>query len=853
MSLTEKTSEDNSLFSLDEIISEYQANSDNHALKTPKPVRERGSALPTEEEIRAYLSAYARGESDPSFQSGKRASDDTQVFDPRFRMAADRDEQRRARYGGREIDTSAEWDYQPPHAVHSVSTHVPEPEEEQPSSADEKPGVFRRMKDGMERRRVERDRQESERREAAARIVPPVPEDLILPGETRTERRPRGAHTAVPVSETADTLAEASRPAQRRTGESHVTPSWSRQSTSHREYASVFPDTSASPAIYAAPQPEADEPLAGDGEMPRKPDKFFPANFREYLSSLFTTAFYGLRKSAVTILTAEEDDEELGSEATPAFASRYYARSIRSLRLRLRVCGALLLVLAWLSLGLPVTGQLANIRVAALLCLCIQCTIMLLCQDVLTGGILNAFRKRLGADSLAVIACVASSLDALLVGLGVMTAAHMPLCFISSLSLVGVLLSALLSCRALRKSLRVPSIAARSYSVTGEMDMENRGTTILKSLRPYTGFVRRSEEAPPDETLFQKLSLPLLLLCALLTLLTVILTRNVRDFFYILSVLLCAAVPFASLLCFALPFFNGTHRIFPSGAAIAGWSGLCDVGQSKNIIVTDRDLFPDGTVEIEQVRIFADARADRIISYAGSMLAACGSSVSGCFADLMERHNCAMRQIENFEYLPGGGMKGVIDSSVILCGSSELMQLMNVRIPYRLVGQGSILLAVDGILYGIFNVKYHADERVRKALLELMRSNRHPIFAIRDFNVSPSMLRECFKVATDGYDFPPYVDRFPISSAAPGEDSKVAAVVCRDGLGPLSNMASVGRNMYVAVKTSLRWTALSAFIGVVLSFLRMVSHGGVSVAYLFVFMLLCALPVLFFGTFLNFE
>ena len=269
--------------------------------------------------------------------------------------------------------------------------------------------------------------------------------------------------------------------------------------------------------------------------------------------------------------------------------------------------------------------------------------------------------------------------------------------------------------------------------------------------------------------------------------------------------------------------------------------------------MTDRDLFPDGTVEIEQVRIFADARPERIISYAGSMLTAAGSCVSKPFGDLMERNHCAMRQIENFEYLPGGGMRGVIDSSVILCGSSDLMQLMNVRIPFRLVKRNSILLAVDGVLYGIFNIQYTADPQVRKALVGLMRTTRHPIFAIRDFNVTPTMLAECFDVATDGYDFPPYVERFAISSAAPDEGSKVAAVVCRDGLGPLSNLANTGRSMYVAVRTSLYATVAGAVLGVLVAFLRMLTAGFVSVPFLFLFMLVWLLPVLFLGFFLRIE
>ncbi len=871
MSQTESVQGQSEAFALDDILNEYRKDAEpadkaDYQIPPQQPAPKR-SSLPTEEEVRAYLASYARGEAEPSFEPRRKAGPEPPEVDSRFVTAQSRAERRRLRYGGAAVDNSADENYRPPKAEGTISTNVDVSDEEELPDEPVKPKLFQKLRDKYEAQRRQRERQEAERREAAHKLEVPEPQELILPGEEppkeetprpapRTETAEENAATPepdaeAPAAEAAEAAAEAAD--DRAPEKPRFTPSWTRTPASTKEYVSLFPDTSASPAIYA--EEPADDTLTEDGDasIPLKKDSFFPASFKEYLTTLMTTAFYGLRKGAETIVTAEEDDEDLGPEATPAYASRYYGRFVRSMRLRLRLCAVLLLVLGWISLGLPVLGQLANIRVAAWFCFALQGTVMLLCQDVLTGGVLNAVRRRFGADSLAVLACLLTGFDALLVGSGKLTQPHMPLCFISSLSLTGVLLASFLSCRGLRKSMRVPAIAKRTYTVTGEMSMKERGTTILKSQRSYSGFVRRSEEAPADETLFQKMGLPLVLLAGFLALVTMAATRNIKDLIYILSALLCAAVPFGALLCFALPFFTGSFRIFPSGAAIAGWSGLCDVGRSRNLIVTDRDLFPEGTVEIEQVRIFADAKPERIISYAGSMIIASGSCVSKSFADLMARNNCAMRQIEDFEYLPGGGMKGVIDSSVILCGSSDLMQLMNVRIPFRLINRTSILLAVDGVLYGIFNMKYTADPQVRKALIGLMRSGRHPIFAIRDFNVTPVMLHDTFDVATDGYDFPPYVERFAISSVKPGEDSKVAAVVCRDGLGPLSNMANLGRRMYVATRTSLYFTAISAVLGMLLCFLRLVSAGGVGVPFLFVYMLLCALPVLFLGTTLSLE
>lgn len=623
------------------------------------------------------------------------------------------------------------------------------------------------------------------------------------------------------------------------------------------------------------PQPKAetadDEELRSEGFDDRKRPEYAPdedyedpedegpgafPSFGQYLSGMVSgllVRLLGVRHSrgGDAAGTMEDEDEDLGPEVSPAAASKYYGSFVLSLRMRLRIGLALLLVMAWIALGLPVSGALRSAQVAAGMALAIQLTILLLGLDVVTGAAVNLARGRFGADSLAVLCCVLTSLDALSVCLGALGTAHMPLCLISSASFLGVLLSSLVSARGLRKALRVPAIGKRCYGVTAEAEVKGRGLTLLKSLRPAKGFVRRTEEAAPDETLFLRLAPLLGLLALLLAFIVAIAKHAFGEFLYILTALLCPAVPLTALLAFALPYFFGSLRIFHSGAAIAGWSGVSEIGRSENLIVTDRDLFPEGSVEIDTVRIFAEVQPETVISYAGTMVCASGSDLAPCFAELMEKNGCPMRRVEGFEYLAGGGMKGVIDGSVILCGGLDLMRLMNVRVPYRLVGKTTVLLAVDGILCGIFNMKYEGQPQVRKALVGLIRSNRHPIFAIRDFLVTPEMLSDCFDVATDGYDFPPYVDRFAISEAKPSAGSKLAAVVCREGLGPLAHMADTGRSVYVATRLNLLLTVLAAVIGVLVCFFRLLSAGTVSTGFLLVFLLLWALPVAVISVFLR--
>ena len=762
----------------------------------------RKSSLPSEDEIRAYMEAFARGDYS-DLDAGQSAPYQEPEFDPRFLTREDfKQGPDVMMYGDSETDISPDENYEPPKKAEYVSTYAPD--------------------------QFDRDGDEQEE---------PDPE----PGFVGRLRKKRGGKKTRGKERKAPAAAVRETPPPEEEEELYVEPS-GRISSEDDEFAASFRDYGATPADYADDgEYDIEREINETAEFNSKED-FFPSSFKEYIFSIITSLLYKLRGGASGSATVQEDDEDLGPEVTAKAASAYYGSFIKPMRLRLRVSLLLLVFMAWLSLGLPVTGLLKNYRVAGLFCMGLQLCIMLLSLDVVTNGIMSAVRLRPGAETMAVLSCLLTSLDALLTGVTDFAGAHMPLCLISSLSLVGISVANLFSCRGLRKALRVPAIGLNAYAVSGETGINKGEITLLKSLRSSKGFVRRAEEAAPDEELYRKISVPLMILALFFTLIIAIVKKNYTDLAFILSAVFCPAVPVGALLCFALPFFTGSVRIFSSGAGIAGWSGLCDIGQSKNLIVTDRDLFPEGTVELEGVRIFADAKPERIISYAGSMLTASGCGVASCFADLMEKNGCSLRKIENFEYLPGGGMKGIIDSSVILCGSSDLMQLMNVRVPFRLVGRTSILLAVDGILYGIFNMKYTADPKVRKALVNLMRSNRHPIFALRDFNATPEMLRGCFDVATDGYDFPPYVERFKMSEAVPSEDSKVAAVVCREGLGPLTHMADTGRSMYVTIRMNLLLTLLCALLGMLIVFVKLVGAGSIGVGFLFWYMVLWLIP-----------
>ena len=73
----------------------------------------------------------------------------------------------------------------------------------------------------------------------------------------------------------------------------------------------------------------------------------------------------------------------------------------------------------------------------------------------------------------------------------------------------------------------------------------------------------------------------------------------------------------------------------------------------------------------------------------------------------------------------------------------------------------AVYVSINGLLVGFFKIKYVPVQSVQNALFALLRTKIAPIFAVRDFNITPLMLGQKFKMSTDGFDSRPTASAMP--------------------------------------------------------------------------------------------
>ena len=564
------------------------------------------------------------------------------------------------------------------------------------------------------------------------------------------------------------------------------------------------------------------EPEAPKKEKARKEPKSFRESVAVPVISALAFIAMKIKQSQVTLGETSYESEDLGEEMQPDKAARFYGKHIAGLRLRTRIAFVLCVLMAYISYGLPVPGALADVGVKSAVCLIMMISVMFCGLDIITTGIMSIVRFKLHASALIVVSCLLCMIDAFLSAASV-SEKVVPFCVIPALTIAFTLLGSVMNARSNKIILNTAAASKHPYVVTAESELSGGDITLVKGRKPIDGIVRRTEEDGPDESVFGVLTPYFVVAALVLSIIAAVISKSFSSFAHILSGIFVCAAPIAMLLTFPLPFFISIKSLIRSGSTIAGWSGLYDIGKAKHLIVTDGDLFPKGCVKISRTRVFAGMEPERIISFAGSIISASGSAMVHPFAELMRKAGGGLMPVEAFSVHESGGLTAMIDGEDVYCGNAAFMRLMGVILPEKYVLNNGVYIAVAGVICGVFEMEYITSDAVKSALEELVGSDRHAIFAVRDFNITPSMLSVKFDMPTDGFDFPPYSERYAISGAEPSEASKPAALISREGLSALVSLADHGKMLFSRIRLIVMLSVVSAVIGMLVMFILSLS------------------------------
>ena len=315
------------------------------------------------------------------------------------------------------------------------------------------------------------------------------------------------------------------------------------------------------------------------------------------------------------------------------------------------------------------------------------------------------------------------------------------------------------------------------------------------------------------------------------------------DFLLNWSAILGAGTTFALPLCWGMPFSRLARHFHKAGCAVAGWCGAEKISRRRAMILTDGDLFPPGTIQLNGVKVFGED-LPRVSSYAASMARAADCGLQRLFDGLLRSEGGHYETVDDFSFYEEGGYSATIRGESVLLGTASFMRKMEVRLPAGINLRTGIFLAMDRQLAAVFAVKYQPSENVDFALRMMRRSRITPILASRDPNITPALLKRKFHKSVK-VEFPSLTDRVAYSEAEL-DRGMPRALLFREGLLPYAEAVVGSRRLCKAVRRATALSVLGSVAGTLLSFYLVFqeAYNLLTPLALLLFLLLWTLPVL---------
>ena len=397
----------------------------------------------------------------------------------------------------------------------------------------------------------------------------------------------------------------------------------------------------------------------------------------------------------------------------------------------------------------------------------------------------------------------------------------------------------LLDCETRREAFQLVNVGGEPPYVASRTD-----AGVCKQKGRLSGFYRLTDQPDPARR-WQWYLTPLLLSVATLLSAVICLKGQCMDrFLWVWSAHLTVALPLSLPLTAVLPLKRLQHRLTRGGSALAGYAGAPPLSRSRQLLVTENDLFPTGTVAFNGYKVYGEERI-RMLSYAAGMAQAAHSQLSPLFRQQLAAEGGFSARVDDLRFCEEGGVVGTIRGETVAMGSAYFMRKQKVALPHDLKLQTGVFLAIDGVLGAIFVIKYQPSRNVEWALRALHRARLRPVLAVRSGNVTPGLLKRKFGVDCKPV-YPNVSARLALSDVMEQQGTIPHAVIYREGLMPLTETVIGCRRLRSAARIGTCLCYLGAAVGLFLTYylISAGSYATLSPLYMLGFLALWLLPTL---------
>lgn len=251
----------------------------------------------------------------------------------------------------------------------------------------------------------------------------------------------------------------------------------------------------------------------------------------------------------------------------------------------------------------------------------------------------------------------------------------------------------------------------------------------------------------------------------------------------IFSTSLLVAVPASFFVSITRPMAILETRLHMVGTVLCGWAGVRDLVGKAVFPLSDRDLFPQGSMKLNGVKFYGDRNPDEVVAYSTALINACGGALVPVFQQLLKSRNGAVLKVDTFRNYGDGGVGGEIQGEPVLMGSLKFLQDMGVEIPEGTMVNQAVYAAIDGQLCAVYAISYAKMRSAAAGLVTLCGYRKMTMVKLPgDFMINEEFLRSKFNIKSKRVLFPTREEGALLSRFRPDPNEPVLALTTRDEL-----------------------------------------------------------------------
>lgn len=285
---------------------------------------------------------------------------------------------------------------------------------------------------------------------------------------------------------------------------------------------------------------------------------------------------------------------------------------------------------------------------------------------------------------------------------------------------------------------------------------------------------------------------------------------------------LCSAI--ALMLVVNVPLARASKKYLQSSGVMLGYSSVDEFADTNSVLVGVEQLFPEGSVELVNLKSMSTTGIEECILLAGSLACQAKSVLTPTFYKILKGKTEMLYPVESYIYEDGLGLSGWIENKRVLLGTRELMEnhsIEGIPSPSKekdyAKGNRVLYLSISGVVSTLFVIRAKGSANVSRWLRELERQNVTVVLRSVDSFISLKFLSETFKVGPDLFKLLPFRDYKEYDEQTSYTPKLSATMLCSGKFQSLAMLIMGAKSIHTLSLVGITIQMASAILGAVIS------------------------------------